>query len=180
MKIISIPISKIQAAAYNPRKDLQPLDPEYAQIKRSIEEFDLVEPLVWNERTGNLVSGHQRLKVLKNERGITEVDVSVVNLDDAKEKALNIALNKITGAWDIPQLKDLLVSLDDGSIDTTLTGFEEGEVKALVDFEGSSDPGISGGKIVECPHCSGEFRMKRGKVVALRGPSHEKLQEALA
>lgn len=49
-------------------------------------EFDLVEPLVWNKRTGNLVGGHQRLKILK-EQGRTEVEVSVVDLSPIKEKA---------------------------------------------------------------------------------------------
>ena len=62
MIIKKIPISRIKEAAYNPRLDLKPGDPEYEKIKRSIEEFDLVEPLVWNETTGNLVGGHQRLK----------------------------------------------------------------------------------------------------------------------
>jgi ParB-like chromosome segregation protein Spo0J len=62
---------------------------------------------VWNERTGNLIGGHQRLKVLK-ERGDGEVEVSVVDLDKTKEKALNLALNKISGDWDYPKLKDVL------------------------------------------------------------------------
>lgn len=136
MIIRKIPISQINPAAYNPRKDLQPGDAEYARLKKSIAEFDLVEPLIWNERTGNLVGGHQRLKIIKNELNLSEVDVSVVNLDDQKEKALNIALNKISGDWDIPRLKELLVSLDDGAFDLTLTGFDENELKKLIDFEG--------------------------------------------
>jgi len=65
MEIIKIPITKINPAPYNQRLDLQPGDVEYEKIKRSITEFDLVEPLVWNKQTGNLVGGHQRLKVLK-------------------------------------------------------------------------------------------------------------------
>lgn len=136
MIIRKIPISQINPAAYNPRKDLRPGDPEYARLKKSIQEFDLVEPLIWNERTGNLVGGHQRLKIIKNEMNLSEVDVSVVNLDDQKEKALNVALNKISGEWDIPRLKELLVSLDDGSFDLTLTGFDENELKKLIDFDG--------------------------------------------
>ena len=135
MKVIKIPISKIKNAPYNPRKDLKPTDPEYVKIKQSIQEFDLVEPLVWNERSGNLVGGHQRLKVLKEEMGLTEVYVSVVNLDDKKEKSLNIALNKISGDWDLPQLKELLVGLDDG-LNLTLTGFDESELKKLIDWDG--------------------------------------------
>ncbi len=136
MELRKIPLSQINPAAYNPRKDLQPGDAEYARLKKSIQEFDLVEPLIWNERSGNLVGGHQRLKIIKNELGLSEVDVSVVNLDPQKEMALNIALNKISGDWDIPKLKELLVSLDDGAFDLALTGFDENELKKLIDYEG--------------------------------------------
>jgi len=131
MEIKKVPIDKINPAKYNPRLDLKPGDPEYEKIKRSINEFDLVEPLVWNKRTGNLVGGHQRLKILK-ENGINEVEVSVVDLDDVKEKALNIALNKIQGDWDYPKLKDLLEELDTGELDIAITGFDESEIENLM------------------------------------------------
>ena len=131
MNIQTIEITKINPAAYNPRKDLQPTDPEYIKLKKSIAEFDMVEPLIWNEQTGNLVGGHQRLKVLR-ERGDDKVEVSVVNLDDAKEKALNIALNKISGEWDFPTLKDLLEELDDGDFDMEITGFDTKEIEDLM------------------------------------------------
>lgn len=140
MNIRKIPIHKIKPAEYNPRKALTPKDEEYQSIKRSIEAFDLVEPLVWNERNGNLVSGHQRLQVMKD-LGHKEVEVSVVNLDPRKERALNVAMNKISGAWDIPKLKDLLVDLDAGDMDITLTGFSDEELKGLVDFEGKAPAG---------------------------------------
>ena len=74
MDIIEIPIAKIKPAAYNPRKDLKPGDPEYDKLKRIIGKYDLVEPLVWNRQTGNLVGGHQRLKILKD-RGDETVQV---------------------------------------------------------------------------------------------------------
>lgn len=135
MRIERISIEKVNPAAYNPRKDLKPGDPQFEQLRRSIAMFDAVEPLVWNQRTGNLVGGHQRLKVLR-ERGDLDVDVSVVDLDDVHEKALNIALNKISGEWDIPKLKELLVELDNGAFDLDLTGFTELELKDLIDFEG--------------------------------------------
>lgn len=50
MEIRVIPIDRINAAAYNPRIDLQPGDPEYEKLRRSIEEFGYVEPIVWNAR----------------------------------------------------------------------------------------------------------------------------------
>lgn len=132
MRIETIPISEIKPAAYNPRKDLQPGDAEYERITRSVDEFGLVEPLVWNQRTGNLVGGHQRLKVLAA-RGAREVEVSVVDLPPQREKALNIALNKVAGEWDDQKLAELLDDLCEvPDFDVTLTGFEREEVDELV------------------------------------------------
>jgi hypothetical protein len=130
MEIRKIPINDINPAPYNPRKDLKPGDSEYEKLKRSIDEFDLVEPLVWNEETGNLVGGHQRLKILVD-RGDTEVEVSVVHLDSEKEKALNIALNKIQGDWDYDKLGELLEELSLSDIDINLTGFDNDEIAKL-------------------------------------------------
>jgi len=97
----------LNPAKYNPRKDLQPGDPEYEKLLRSVEEFGYVEPIIWNERTGNIVGGHQRFKVL-SQIGYTEIECVVVNLDEQREKALNVALNKISGEWDLSKLTDLL------------------------------------------------------------------------
>lgn len=124
-------LQDIKPANYNPRLDLQEGDPEYEKLKRSIKEFGIVEPLVINERTGNLVGGHQRLKVLKD-LGFDEVDVSIVNLNDEKEKMLNIALNKISGDWDSELLKDLLMELDTGEYDIELTGFDHEELENMM------------------------------------------------
>lgn len=100
IEIKTIPIDQINAAAYNPRVDLQPGDPEYEKLKQSILSFGYVEPIVWNERTGNMVGGHQRYKIMVNELGHTELVVSVVNLDDQQERLLNLALNKVSARWD--------------------------------------------------------------------------------
>ena len=131
MQIETVPIDKLNPAEYNPRRDLKPGDPDYDKLKKSIIAFDMVEPLVWNKKSGNLVGGHQRLKVLK-ELGYTETEVSVVNLSPSKERALNLALNKISGEWDFPLLKDLLESLDTGIIDMEITGFDLGEIEDLM------------------------------------------------
>lgn len=132
MEIRRVPVSKLNPAAYNPRKDLQPGDAEYQKLARSLDKFGCVEPVVWNERTGNVVGGHQRLKILLA-AGETELDVSVVNLSEADEKALNIALNKIAGEWDTAALTELLQELSaDSSIDETLTGFDRGELDDLL------------------------------------------------
>lgn len=131
MEIQMLKISEINPAKYNPRKDLQPGDLEYEKLRKSLTEFDLVEPLIWNKRTGNLIGGHQRLKILK-ELGIEKVEVSVVDLSEVKEKALNLALNKIQGEWDFPRLKDLLEEIDVGDFDIEMTGFDLKEIEDLM------------------------------------------------
>ena len=55
-------VADLIPANYNPRKDLKPGDPEYEKLKRSMETFGYVEPLIWNKKTGRVVGGHQRLK----------------------------------------------------------------------------------------------------------------------
>jgi DNA modification methylase len=133
MKIQKVRINQINPAAYNPRLDLKPGDPEYEKLKRSISTFGYVEPLVWNSKTGNLVGGHQRLKILL-EQGVKEVEVSVVDLDPEKEKALNLALNKIRGDWDNEKLGELLDELGKSpDFDVTLTGFDIPEISEILD-----------------------------------------------
>ena len=123
MNIQKVSVGKLQAAAYNPRKQLKPGDAEYEKLKRSITEFGYVEPVIWNQTTGNVVGGHQRLQVMKD-LGYTEVDCVIVELDDQREKALNIALNKIQGEWDKDKLAALLTELDGSEFDVTMTGFD--------------------------------------------------------
>ena len=117
-------------ADYNPRKDLKPGDAEYEKLKRSIEQFGYVEPVIWNKTTGFVVGGHQRLKVLLD-MGITEVECVVVEMDAEKEKALNIALNKISGEWDKDKLALLIADLQGADFDVSLTGFEPAEIDSL-------------------------------------------------
>src|SRR2546422_3176153 len=100
MDIREIAIADIKPATYNPRKDLKPGDSEYEKLRAVIDRFDLVEPLVWNRRSGHLVGGHQRLKILKA-RGDATVQAVVVDLDEAEERALNVALNRGLGPAEI-------------------------------------------------------------------------------
>ncbi len=130
MEIIKKKLSELIPADYNPRKDLKPGDREYEKLKRSIEQFGYVDPLIWNKRTSRLVGGHQRLKVLKD-MGIDEVDVVVVDMDEEKEKALNVALNKISGDWDKDKLMLLITDLQGEDFDVSLTGFDTEDLDAL-------------------------------------------------
>jgi DNA modification methylase len=133
MQIKNVAVAEINPAPYNPRVDLKAGDPEYEKLKSSMESFGYIEPLVWNERTKTLVSGHQRLKILK-EQGIQEVEVSVVDLPVDKEKLLNLALNKIRGEWDEDKLAELLQELQAvPDINIGLTGFEIPEISEILD-----------------------------------------------
>lgn len=132
-------VAELLPAEYNPRKDLKPGDAEYEKLKRSIEQFGYVEPVIWNKTTGKVVGGHQRLKVLMD-MGYTEVDCVVVELSEEKEKALNIALNKISGEWDKDKLALLITDLQAADFDVSLTGFETAELDDL--FKDSVKDGI--------------------------------------
>ena len=124
-----LPISVLKPAEYNPRKKLKPGDKEYQKIKNSIEEFGFADPLVVNSDM-IIIGGHQRLTVAM-ELGYTEVPCAVVDVDKTRERALNIALNKITGEWDEQMLADLLTDLKDADYDLDYTGFDAPEVEQL-------------------------------------------------
>ena len=89
MLIQKVSADRLNPAAYNPRRDLKPGDKDYEKLRRSIEEFGFVEPVVWNRRTGFVVGGHQRLKVLLD-MGETEIDCVVVDLEPEKEKTAGL------------------------------------------------------------------------------------------
>lgn len=126
----NLSVDALRPAAYNPRKKLKAGDREYEKIKNSILEFGYVEPIIVNYDM-TVIGGHQRLTVLKD-LGYTEVQCVVVHIEDEhKVKALNIALNKITGAWNEQLLADLLVDLQSVDFNTDLTGFEAPEIEQL-------------------------------------------------
>lgn len=130
MKIEKIKIEKLKPAEYNPRKDLKQEDEEYQKIKKSITEFGYVAPVIVNSNM-TVIGGHQRLKILK-ELDYTDVECVIVDLDPNKEKALNIALNKISGDWDNDKLEELLSELKQTDIDMDVTGFSFDEVENIL------------------------------------------------
>lgn len=131
MKFVKKKITDLIPADYNPRKDLKPGDPDYEKLKHSMKEFGYVDPIIWNQQTGRVVGGHQRLKILQDE-GIKEAECVVVNLNEDKEKALNVALNKISGDWDKDKLALLMTDLQASDLDVSLTGFDENEISDLL------------------------------------------------
>ena len=127
LKMLSV--SVLKPAEYNPRKKLKKGDKEYEKIKKSIEEFGFADPLVVNSDM-TVIGGHQRLTLAKD-LGYTEVPCAVVDVDKTREKALNIALNKITGSWDEAMLADLITDLKEADYDLDYTGFDAPEIDAL-------------------------------------------------
>jgi|CXWL01.1.fsa_nt_gi DNA modification methylase len=147
LEIRRIKIQDINPAIYNPRIMS---DTELQKLNNVMNENGLVSPLIWNQQTGNLVDGHQRLRVLIKE-GVEEVDVSVVDLPLLKEKALNLALNRIKGEWDEPKLAILMnefSKLPDFNIE--LTGFDLPEMSEIIDKHSNPhDDGFDADEVVD-------------------------------
>ena len=129
MEFKKLKIADLVPASYNPRKALKPGDAEYEKIKNSITEFGYVDPVIVNDDM-TVIGGHQRLTVLKD-LGFDEIDCVVISIDKTKEKALNIALNKITGEWNKELLADLIKDLQEADFDVAFTGFDPPEVEQL-------------------------------------------------
>lgn len=129
MQFKKLKIDILIPAKYNPRKDLKPGDKEYEKIKNSLTEFGYVDPIIVNSDL-TIIGGHQRWKVLKS-LGYTEVDCVVIDIDKTKEKALNVALNKISGEWNEALLAELIKDLQSIDYDVSFTGFEPPEIEEL-------------------------------------------------
>ena len=138
MDFEKIKISDIEPAEYNPRKISKK---EYKKLSNSISEFGLVDPIIINLKNMHIIGGHQRYDVLRQEydEGRLFGDLELIRLgdigwvftetklnikSDEHEKALNIALNKISGQWDFDALDNVLGELNSVDFDITLTGFD--------------------------------------------------------
>lgn len=100
MKIEQRKISSLKPAPYNPR---QATKQQEENLKRSLEKFGVVEPVIVNDQTGHIVGGHFRVRELKK-LGVKDVDCVIVDLSLEDEKELNIRLNANTGGWDFDML----------------------------------------------------------------------------
>ena len=169
-------LSDLKPAEYNPRVIS---DSAKAGLTESLTKFGMLNLVVWNERTGNVVGGHQRLKVLQD-LGETETDVMVVNLGDKHEQAMNIALNNkfIQGDYSqaaLEQLKSAQVNLgemfDKLQLQPLVEKLEK-KVKRMQKKESPMDyevpqmpPATKTEVLVVCPECHSKWRMSDGKVV---------------
>jgi hypothetical protein len=106
--LVTMKLAELTPAPYNPRK----MEPAAENaLLRSLERFGLLQPIVWNKRTGNVVGGHRRLKLLMA-AGVDVTDVAVGDWSETEEKALNLALNNPAGQGTFtPEAQDLLLEL---------------------------------------------------------------------
>jgi len=118
-------ISDLLPAGYNPREITES---QLEKLEKSIQEFGFVEPVIVN-KDGTIIGGHQRVKAARM-LGMDEIPVVVIDIPKGKERALNIALNRISGDWDDDKLKELLAGLSEEELG--LTGFEENELADLL------------------------------------------------
>lgn len=127
---ITIPRSEIKNASYNPRRIS---DKARKELKNKIKKVGLVNAPVWNKRTGNLISGHQRLALIDNLEHSRDylITVDAVDVDLKTEKELNVFLNNTSamGEWDLPVLENLLTDQD---IDINELGFDAVDLDYLL------------------------------------------------
>jgi DNA modification methylase len=138
LKVEHIGVEVLTPAKYNPR--VMP-EAEMEKLRRSIEAFGFLEPIVVRRRDNTIIGGHQRLEAAKA-MGLKKVPVVYVDVSEQEAKALNLALNKIQGEWDLPKLGQLLEELRDlPDLDEALTGFDQKEMDALLaDLERQQQP----------------------------------------
>lgn len=139
MEITKVPIEELIPFPGNPRANLkEDLPGIFKTLTEEIKLYGFVQPLVVNQRTNHVVGGNQRLDVYK-ELGHTHADVVYVDLSETEEKKLNLALNKLSGDWDLVKLKDMLKDLQDEDLE--LTGFAD-ELDAYLELDDYTEPEI--------------------------------------
>lgn len=122
-------LSDLLPAEYNPRVTLGPDDKDFQDLVGSIRTLGYAEPILINE-DGTIIGGHQRYNALLY-LGWEEADVVVYPCSKVKEKALNVALNKIDGRWDTVKLVNILEQINLEGVDFTVTGFTQDELDDL-------------------------------------------------
>lgn len=162
MKVEMVPIIALKSADYNPR--VMP-PKEMDDLVRSIKEFGFVEPVVANRNGNTVIGGHQRLEAAMRLK-IDKVPVIFVELSESKERALNIALNKIHGFFDEHLVAEVLKNIE--KEDRELSGYSPEEEEALLkklmredDDVGTDNPGLGAKLEVTCPQCGHQFKFAK-------------------
>jgi len=171
-------LADLNPAEYNPREIRQEaLD----GLQGSIDRFGVLVPIIWNRRSGRIVGGHQRYKVLTS-KGVEETDVVVVDLDNNEEVALNITMNNPATRG---KFTKSVVGLLEQSEKTMKEEFKKVGLSDMLNylsrfkFDGPAGSGETGsgkgkgdGKIKEgmkCPRCQSIWRKSDGEVLHRSG-----------
>ena len=129
LRVEYVPIDSLHPWPENPRTISAV---ELAKLRRSIETFGFVEPVVARRDDGLLIGGHQRLLAAKV-AGHSRVPAVFVQVSDAEARALGLALNRVGGEWDLPRLGELLYELRAlPDFDETLSGFDPKEIEGIL------------------------------------------------
>jgi len=139
MDVETVKISELISPEYNPRH----ITPDALEsLKRSLDEFGYVAPVIVNRFNNHILAGNQRITALK-ELGYDEVEVVYTNIEDLnREKALNIRLNNLSGDWDIGKLDTIFQDLELTGFDLTLTGFQTDNLQPFAAVEPETSTGI--------------------------------------
>ena len=162
-----IKISELKLGEYNPRKITEQ---ELKKLERSIKEFGFVVPIVINknpDRLNVVIGGHQRIKVAER-AGIEQVPYVSVNLDLTKERALNLALNKISGEFEEEQLTNLLMKIEEENEDAlSLTGFNTEEINYLLGLKDREKEDIFESSVEDEFTTGNKYGIENGDLVIL-------------
>lgn len=190
--VVRMSLDQLNPAPYNPREID---DKSFSGLSYSVDKFGLMSLIIWNKRTGHIVGGHQRYKVLQ-EAGETETDVVEVDLSDEEEIALNIALNNPKSRGDFSADVAALLAKSEIQIGSAFNHLRLNDLDKLVqnmDFnlnereekpkekkkrekkakeknqtflnEDVQDNSNEPEAIIKCPKCSSLWRMKDNNVI---------------
>ena len=159
-----IEIDKVKFSDYNPRNISEK---DYNNLKKSVKQFGILRPLIINKTTGNLISGHQLTRVCKD-LGIKEISVQYVELSEDKEKALNLAMNKISGQFDEDKLIDLIEQINNNNEDSLgLTGFSTEELNYLLGIKEREKEDIFAKSAEDEFNATNKYGIKLGDIIKL-------------
>ena len=139
------PLSRLKPADYNPRTITAEA---LGRLTKSIATLGNLQPITVNAATGRIIGGHQRLKCLLA-MGQQETQVWLVELDEAREKAANLALNNLAGEFDDAGLRTVLTELAQGEIDMDVTGIDARQLTAALGHFGPDSTPADTGDLTE-------------------------------
>lgn len=131
LNIKKIDIYRYKPHEDNPRIDLDKLENLNQSLEYSFNTYGYVEPIVVNERTKKILSGHQRIAWLKKYTNIRNIEAVVVDVDPEQERLILLALNKVNGRWNYEKLGQVLQDIKT-KVDVNRLGFDKSMVAVIL------------------------------------------------